>query len=64
VKYFSPLTGLIILRVTRDHFRLIWGAVTLLISIEGQKIIPFVVHCSGLFNLLITNPNYRSWTDK
>jgi len=41
------MTGMIILRVARDHFRIIWGAVTLLTSIDGQKVLPYVVHCSG-----------------
>jgi len=47
VKYFSPVTGMAIIRVARDHFRLAWGAVTLLTSLDGQKVLPFVVHVSG-----------------
>jgi len=47
VKYFSPVTGMAIIRVARDHFRLAWGAVTLLTILDGQRVLPFVVHVSG-----------------
>jgi ribonuclease P/MRP protein subunit POP5 len=47
VKYFSPATNICIIRVARDPYRIAWGAVTYLSSIEGQKYIPNVVHVSG-----------------
>lgn len=47
VKYFSPTTHLCIIRVARDQHTLAWGAVTLLTSINGTRIIPNVVHVSG-----------------
>jgi len=47
VKYFSPATGVCIIRVARDPYRIAWGAVTYLSSIDGQKYIPNVVHVSG-----------------
>ena len=47
VKYFSPATNICIIRVARDPYRIAWGAVTYLSSIEGQKCIPNVVHVSG-----------------
>jgi ribonuclease P/MRP protein subunit POP5 len=47
VKYFSPTTHLCILRVARDQHTLARGAVTLLTSINGARIIPHVVHVSG-----------------
>ncbi|KAH7928308.1 hypothetical protein BV22DRAFT_1103075 [Leucogyrophana mollusca] len=47
VKYFSPTTNVAIIRVARDHHSIAWGAVTLLTSIAGQRLIPNVVHLSG-----------------
>ncbi|KAN0092565.1 hypothetical protein V8E55_003349 [Tylopilus felleus] len=47
VKYFSPTTHLCIIRVARDQHNLAWGAVTLLTSINGTRIIPHVVQVSG-----------------
>ncbi|KIJ62944.1 hypothetical protein HYDPIDRAFT_114072 [Hydnomerulius pinastri MD-312] len=47
VKYFSPTTNLCIIRVARDQHTLAWGAVTLMSSINGSRIIPHVVHVSG-----------------
>jgi len=47
VKYFSPTTGICIIRVTRDHHRIAWGAVTLITSLDGFRYIPQTVHVSG-----------------
>ncbi|KAI0046982.1 hypothetical protein FA95DRAFT_1519536, partial [Auriscalpium vulgare] len=47
VKYFSPVTKLCIIRVARDPYRVAWGALTLLSSVEGHRIIPNVLHVSG-----------------
>ncbi|KAG7092913.1 hypothetical protein E1B28_009218 [Marasmius oreades] len=47
VKYFSPTTHICIVRVARDHHKIAWGAVTLLKSIEGVKVLPNVIHVSG-----------------
>ena|ERR1700722_16748891 len=47
VKYHSPVTNICIIRVARDHYRIAWGAITMLSSIEGQKYIPHVIHVSG-----------------
>ncbi|EIN03996.1 hypothetical protein PUNSTDRAFT_108833 [Punctularia strigosozonata HHB-11173 SS5] len=47
VKYYSPTTRLCIIRVGREHVRTAWGALTLLNSIEGQRVIPNVIHVSG-----------------
>ncbi|KAK2460161.1 hypothetical protein APHAL10511_007840 [Amanita phalloides] len=47
VKYFSPMTNIGIIRVARDQHKLAWGAVTLLNAVEGQTVVPHVVHVSG-----------------
>ncbi|KIL64395.1 hypothetical protein M378DRAFT_78159, partial [Amanita muscaria Koide BX008] len=47
VKYFSPMTNICIIRVGRDQHKVAWGAVTLLTTIEGQGVVPNVVHISG-----------------
>ncbi|KAI0318611.1 hypothetical protein OF83DRAFT_1115011 [Amylostereum chailletii] len=51
VKYFSPTTNLCIVRVGREPYRIAWGAVTLLASIDGHVVVPNVVHVSGAFLL-------------
>ena len=55
VKYFSPATNICIIRVARDPYRIAWGAVTYLSSIDGQKYIPNVVHVSGLRTLRLSS---------
>lgn len=47
VKYFSPTTNICIIRVARDQHKLAWGAITLLTTVNGIRIIPHVVHVSG-----------------
>ncbi|KAF9459030.1 hypothetical protein BDZ94DRAFT_1269209 [Collybia nuda] len=47
VKYYSPTTNICIIRVARDQHKIVWGAVTLLTSIEGIRYIPNVIHLSG-----------------
>ncbi|KAI6037714.1 hypothetical protein EDC04DRAFT_2868643 [Pisolithus marmoratus] len=47
IKYFSPTTNICIIRVARDQHKLAWGAITLLTSVNGIRIIPHVVHVSG-----------------
>ncbi|KAI6025732.1 hypothetical protein F5J12DRAFT_780551 [Pisolithus orientalis] len=47
IKYFSPTTNICIVRVARDQHKLAWGAITLLTSVNGVRIIPNVVHVSG-----------------
>lgn len=47
IKYFSPTTNICIVRVARDQHKLAWGAITLLTSVSGVRIIPNVVHVSG-----------------
>lgn len=60
VKYFSPTTNLCIIRVARDHHRIAWGAVTLLTGIDDVRVIPHVVHISGM--LLISGRVPMSFT--
>jgi hypothetical protein len=52
VTYHSPLTSLTIMRVARPHYRLIWGAVTLLTSLTGRPVLPRVVAVSGTIKKL------------
>ncbi|KAG5652602.1 hypothetical protein H0H81_004384 [Sphagnurus paluster] len=47
VKYYSPTTGICIIRVARDHHKIAWGAVTLMSTIEGIRVVPHVLHVSG-----------------
>ncbi|KAK4174181.1 putative ribonuclease P/MRP protein subunit POP5, partial [Triangularia setosa] len=50
VKYFSPATSTFILRVSRDHYRLVWAALTFMQTIplkNGRPCIYRVVRASG-----------------
>ncbi|KAH8105217.1 hypothetical protein BXZ70DRAFT_511536 [Cristinia sonorae] len=47
VKYYSPQTGICIIRVARDQHKVAWAGVTLLSNIEGHVFVPNVIHLSG-----------------
>ncbi|GAA5842151.1 hypothetical protein JCM11251_006541 [Rhodosporidiobolus azoricus] len=47
IKYLSPSTSTLILRVSREHYRTLWAALTLLRRIGGQEVVARVVHVSG-----------------
>ncbi|KAK4688895.1 ribonuclease P/MRP protein subunit POP5, partial [Tremellales sp. Uapishka_1] len=51
VIYHSPLTTLTMLRVARQHYRLIWGAVSFITRISDQPVLPRVVGVSGMSTL-------------
>ena len=52
VIYHSPLTTLTILRIARQHYRLLWSAITFLTSVQGQAVLPRVVAVSGTIKKL------------
>ncbi|KAJ3054113.1 hypothetical protein HK097_002633 [Rhizophlyctis rosea] len=47
VKYFSPYTSVGILRVARDHFHMVWAAITFITSIQKRPCVVRVVHVAG-----------------
>ncbi|KAI9002123.1 hypothetical protein DFJ74DRAFT_613636 [Hyaloraphidium curvatum] len=47
VKYYSAHTNIGIVRVARDHFRLIWGALTFITKLKNRDCIVRVIHVSG-----------------
>ena len=47
VKYFSQTTSLCIIRVARDHFRTVWGALSFMNRLDGVKVVARVIGCSG-----------------
>ncbi|KAK9367414.1 ribonuclease P/MRP protein subunit [Lipomyces kononenkoae] len=47
LKYFSPATSTGIIRVSRDHYRMVWAALTFLNEIGGVKVMVTVDHVSG-----------------
>ncbi|KAK4046448.1 RNA-binding protein pop5 [Microbotryomycetes sp. JL201] len=47
IKYFSQQTHTAIIRVSRQHFRTLWAALTLLRALHGQPVIARVVHVGG-----------------
>lgn len=47
VKYLSPHTNLLILRVSREHYRTLRAALTLLRRVGGHEVIARVLHVGG-----------------
>ncbi|KPV73189.1 uncharacterized protein RHOBADRAFT_46297 [Rhodotorula graminis WP1] len=47
IKYLSPSTSTMILRVSREHHRTLWAALTLLRKVGGVECVARVVHVSG-----------------
>ncbi|POY74977.1 hypothetical protein BMF94_1953 [Rhodotorula taiwanensis] len=47
IKYFSSATSTVIIRVSREHYRTLWAALTLLRKVGGHECIARVVHVSG-----------------
>ncbi|GAA5854909.1 hypothetical protein JCM9279_000195 [Rhodotorula babjevae] len=47
IKYLSPSTSTLILRVSREHHRTLWAALTLLRKVGGVECVARVVHVSG-----------------
>ncbi|PVZ98666.1 hypothetical protein BB558_005322 [Smittium angustum] len=50
VKYFSPVTKLGILRVARDHYRMLWSSLTMISQIKSKRCRFSVLHISGTIN--------------
>ncbi|KAJ3175616.1 hypothetical protein HDU87_006114 [Geranomyces variabilis] len=47
VKYFSPWTNTGVLRCARDHFELVWAALTFVTQLKGKSCTFRVVHVGG-----------------
>ncbi len=47
VKYISPLTSTVIIRVSSDHFRMLWFALSMITELEGRGVIIRVKKVSG-----------------
>lgn len=47
VKYYSPHTSVCIIRTSRDHYRTVWAALSMLSSVSGERLLAHVVRCSG-----------------
>ncbi|GAA6006610.1 hypothetical protein JCM11491_003116 [Sporobolomyces phaffii] len=47
VKYLSPSTSTLILRVSREHYRTLWASLTLLRKVGGHPVVTRVTHVSG-----------------
>lgn len=47
VKYFSPQTSKGIVRVSRDHYRLVWTVLSLMKELKGKPIVIRVVKVGG-----------------
>jgi ribonuclease P/MRP protein subunit POP5 len=47
VKYLSPHTRTLIIRVSREHYRTLWAALTLLRRLGGHQVIARVLHVGG-----------------
>ncbi|GAA5871409.1 hypothetical protein JCM3774_005590 [Rhodotorula dairenensis] len=47
IKYLSPTTSTVIIRVSREHYRTLWAALTLLRKVGGHECVARVIHVSG-----------------
>ncbi|RIA91172.1 hypothetical protein C1645_768217 [Glomus cerebriforme] len=47
VKYFSPFTNIGVLRVSRDHYHIVWGAMTFISQIKTRSCLIRVLHLGG-----------------
>lgn len=47
VKYFSPQTSTGIVRVPREHYRLVWTVLSLIKEVKGRPVVVRVVRVSG-----------------
>ncbi|ORY88505.1 Rpp14/Pop5 family-domain-containing protein [Leucosporidium creatinivorum] len=47
IKYLSPHTNILIIRVSREHYRTLWAALTLLRRIGGVEVIVRCLHVGG-----------------
>ncbi|RPB02838.1 hypothetical protein L873DRAFT_1602588, partial [Choiromyces venosus 120613-1] len=47
VKYFSPVTSTGIVKVSRDHYRMLWAALTFMKDVLGRGAVVSVVRVSG-----------------
>ncbi|KAL2917061.1 RNA-binding protein pop5 [Polyrhizophydium stewartii] len=52
VKYFNPLTGMAIVRASRDLAPMVWAAATLVTALRKRTCLVRVVHVSGTIRLL------------
>jgi ribonuclease P/MRP protein subunit POP5 len=47
VKYFSPVTSTGILRVSRDHVRIVWAALSYIAQIDSRRTVIRMARVSG-----------------
>lgn len=47
VKQWSNETSVGIIRIAREHFRLLWAAITYVLTIAGNRVVIRVVHVGG-----------------
>ncbi|GBC04741.1 hypothetical protein RclHR1_05840002 [Rhizophagus clarus] len=47
VKYFSPFTNIGVLRISRDHYHIVWGAMTFITQIKTRRCLIRVLHLGG-----------------
>jgi len=47
VKYFSPFTNIGVLRISRDHYHIVWGATTFITQIKTRRCLIRVLHLGG-----------------
>ncbi|TPX57985.1 hypothetical protein PhCBS80983_g03469 [Powellomyces hirtus] len=47
VKYFSPYTSTGIIRCSRDHYQMVWAALTFVTTLRGRNVLFRVVHVGG-----------------
>eukprot|EP00037_Helgoeca_nana_P012191 m.110369 g.110369 ORF g.110369 m.110369 type:complete len:149 (+) comp21302_c0_seq30:161-607(+) len=47
IKYFNPYTRIMLIRVSRDHYEMVWSALTFLTQFNQRECIFRVIHLAG-----------------
>jgi ribonuclease P/MRP protein subunit POP5 len=52
IKYYSPYSGMAIVRASREYHKLVWAAITFVKEVKNRRCAVQVVHNSGTIKLL------------
>lgn len=63
-KYYSPKSGICIVRCAREGVRYVWGAITLLHTIDGKRVRICVRACGGKYAMIAYRRNNPQSTEE
>jgi len=66
VRYWNPVTSLVVIRVARDHHRKLWAALSLTSHIKARRVRPKVLHSAGTIRTVERKAAFmiRDWLGK